>query len=115
MLESLYSFVYGLERFVEKNAPTWLTNLVPADKIGHFLGGALVALPAQFFLGAHGPLVGLTTAAIVGVIKELLDWYLASGQKRRGEQVTHSVEALDAIATTLGGALVSAVFYFMGA
>ncbi len=63
------------------------------DKQKHFLAGLLISL---LFGTAGSPLTGFIVATITGVVKESYwDCYLKRG----------TPELLDAIATTIGGAL----------
>jgi len=68
------------------------------DKLLHFGAGILVA--AFFTLASGRPLVGLAAAAIAGIAKETYD-------------ASHggTVEALDAVATFVGGALAAGILY----
>lgn len=64
---------------------------IPADKGGHFIAGAIIALIFGLFFW---PLIGLAVACLAAVGKEIHD---STG---RG-----NVEFLDFIATALGGVL----------
>jgi hypothetical protein len=73
--------------------------LLPQDKANHFLYGALVAAPpASLF----DPTIALIAVAIVGVGKEVSDWW----HNKRGGR--HGVEFMDAVATICGGLVVIA-------
>ena len=65
--------------------------LPPQDKLLHFIGGAGIAI----LFGILGyPLVGLGVAAIVGVGKEVYDYFYPK---------THTADVWDFVATALGG------------
>ena len=72
--------------------------LIPQDKANHAVYGAVIAAVVSLL---NIPLA-LTAVAMVGVGKEVLDWW----QNRHGEH--HGVEVMDAMATLCGGLMVLA-------
>ena len=70
--------------------------LLPQDKANHAVYGAVIAAIVSLF---SIPLA-LTAVALVGVGKEVYDWW----RNMHGEQ--HGVEVMDAVATVCGGLIV---------
>lgn len=92
-----------------------LLSFAPADKVQHFLAGAVLAVVgaalALAFLGTpSGVFLGATLAALlVGVAKEVLDAWDNVLAARAGEAPRHGVELMDTITTMLGGMYVGAL------
>jgi len=72
--------------------------LLPQDKANHAVYGAVIAAIVSLF---SIPLA-LIAVALVGVGKEVFDWW----QNRHGEH--HGVEVMDVVATVCGGLIVLA-------
>ncbi len=83
-----------------------IPKLIPHDKALHALGGALLAAvlyPALLYIGAHQALTGTLILVVgVGLIKEVYD---AAHADR------HTADFMDALATILGGLLVTLPVY----
>jgi len=67
-----------------------MLDIIPYDKKLHLLAGLIITLYVGMFTT---PILGVTIAAIAGVVKEKYDDYTGKG----------TVETLDAVMTTLGG------------
>jgi hypothetical protein len=80
--------------------PQVVRDNIPVDKLMHFVAGAMVAFPFWLFGYAF---LGLLAAAVVGVGKEVADHLANVRNKTLGLKPAHSVEWLDAFATTVGG------------
>lgn len=90
--------------------------MLPQDKANHFIYGALIwlgVLVLALVLGCgERAALGAANVVLVAVawLKELVDWTLNRMATAKGQAPTHGVEALDAVATMSGGALVLAVW-----
>ena len=74
---------------------------IPKDKQLHFMGGAILSVVFSFLFS---PVIGFAITAIIGIAKEVVrDWYLKMG----------TPEVMDAVATILGGAIGSALVFFI--
>jgi hypothetical protein len=68
-------------------------NSIPADKVSHFAGGAILfAVAVPFMLPAYA----LAVAVVAGFVKELYD---------NLNKTKHTPDVWDALATSAGGAL----------
>lgn len=63
---------------------------IPHDKQGHFIAGVLTYALAHF----AGPMVGIAVVIAMAIGKEIYDQF---------HRENHTPEALDAVATILGG------------
>lgn len=66
---------------------------LPLDKQAHILAGAVIALALGYVLPAW---IGFVVAAVVGLGKEVLDYY---------RPATNTSDGMDFLATALGGLL----------
>ena len=101
-MRQLYFFIFKL-------IPQPIKDLVPMDKILHFLVGFIIAAIVWWF---STPMMGLLAATVAGVAKEVHDAtknYLAT---KKGLPPPHGVEVMDAIVTAMGGL---AVFFWADA
>lgn len=71
--------------------------MIPTDKLLHFCIGYIIA---NVFTVIFGPMIGMFIATVAGVAKEYYD------REHKG-----NVEAIDALATILGGVIGSTVGY----
>lgn len=76
---------------------------IPPDKLGHFTGGLILGMAAESLIPRFG--FGVVLGLAAGILKEALDWWSNRKARRHGMPATHSVEAMDAVATAIGGAL----------
>ena len=86
-----------------------ILQLLGADKIQHFLYGAVIGLLAAIPFANNGNPVAHTTAFafVVGVAKEAVDLM----SNRIKGRPAHGVEFLDIVATTLGGTYSGVVLF----
>lgn len=81
--------------------------LIPQDKANHAIYGAVIFLIFAFLLGVggvpHATGFALLAVVIVGAIKELSDYILNRRAAAHGLPAPHTIEFMDAFATTLGG------------
>lgn len=95
-----------------------LLDRIPADKAKHFLAGSIIGMigalvSARLHIPPYQGAVGL--ALLAGIVKEGKDAY--TNKKMTGDWLgfprgfPHGVEGWDALATTLGGAVVAAPLF----
>lgn len=84
--------------------------LIPQDKANHFVYGAAIAVAAGLVasqLGLQVIVYSIGAAAILGAVKEALDYYQNWRAKKAGLTPMHGVEFMDFAATALGGCAVN--------
>lgn len=67
-------------------------NKLPHDKALHLIGGVVLFAVGHFFFGSA---VGIGLAVVIGLLKEIWDWYSKKG----------TPDGLDFVATAAGGVL----------
>lgn len=90
--------------------------LIPGDKANHMIYGFLIGLGFAIFARFvwHNPFYPLTpilAAAIVGALKELLDWYGNEKALHENKPPAHDVDFWDFVATTSGGIAATIAIY----
>lgn len=95
------------------NAFSRLASVLGTDKAQHLLVGTAIGLVATPFAAQAGPLVAAAAstalAAVAGAAKELADHLANKAAAEQGLPAPHSVELLDFLATTAGGAYAGAI------
>jgi hypothetical protein len=86
--------------------------LIPQDKANHFIYGFVVFL-AMLFLSSSVEWA-LAVSIAVGILKEAVDATLNMLAFRKGLPPPHGVEAMDAVATALGGAAGALAIFIHG-
>jgi len=88
---------------------------IPKDKVGHFVGGLVVALVASLiwwggrWAGIPAPIAAAFLATgVAGCVKEYADWL-----DNKAVPGMHGVELLDAVATFLGAVPVVLVLWWL--
>ena len=84
-----------------------ILNFISSDKTLHFLFGCAISLPIVMVSGMfekNALLVGVIVSTIIGVVKEMFDFL-----DNKLNNVSHSVEFMDIIATSFGGIYVGII------
>lgn len=111
-MNSIYALMSKFFSLFLKFVPQSIIDKVGADKVQHFFAGFLVGFVAlvSHLLFGSGLLLVLYVPAIIGVVKELLDYILNKIDVANGKQATHGVDFFDALATALGGVAIFALY-----
>lgn len=85
--------------------------VIPGDKANHVVYGAVIGaaftLAATPYLGSQTWAWSMVAVCAAAVLKEARDLYANYQARKAGRVPPHSVEALDAVATAVGGLLVN--------
>lgn len=86
------------------------SKYLPRDKSAHFLGGAILAMPAAY-LGYYE--IAVIFVAILAGIKEGIDWWSNRKLKQQGLTPVHGVDFWDWAVSILGAALPVTLHYLI--